>query len=349
MNTSPASEEPAESDANADAAHVPAELVGPPTAAGANSASGEPAGGGSASGNPGDDAAASGGAAAHGDAPAGGPPASGGAAASDGAEVRDGTVTPAPTDGAYPATSNGNSTESFGVAWPAVPPPGGPYSTANLPAASDSAVDPAAVAVWTAAPEKTRPAASWSRQIFVGLGVAAVIAALGFPLGWLWSTVAPWLPVQVSGDELFYADPEGEQRAGAESWFILLSLGTGILLAIIVWFALRRYRGSIMVGALAIGSIATGWIAWWFGHNLGRSHALDVARAAKDGAILQFPPDLRIKSPGNVANWHGVPYLGGVILYVAVAAMAVYAILAGFSMSPSLGLSRKAGNKTSEN
>ena len=181
----------------------------------------------------------------------------------------------------------------------------------------------------------TRRRHRW-RSGCVGLGVAVVIGALGFPLGWLWSNVAPWLPVQVSGNELFYADPEGEQRAGAESWFILLSLGTGILLAVIVWFALRRFRGSIMVAALAIGSVATGWIAWWFGHNLGRTHALDVARTAKDGAILQFPPDLRIKSPGNVAHWHHLPYLGGVILYVALAAVAVYAILVGFSMSPSL-------------
>jgi hypothetical protein len=240
--------------------------------------------------------------------------------------------------GSVSGVSGNGDTVSGAAAWPAVAPPGGPYNTGHLPAATDAG----AAAAWQVPVEPTVPAVSRRAQILVGLAVAVVIGALGFPLGRLWSAVAPWLPAQLSGGNLYYADPEGEQLAGQESWFILLSIGTGILFALITWFALRRFRGPVTVAALALGSVATGWIAWWYGHNIGLAHARDVARHAKDGAIIKLPPALRIKSPGNVAFWHHIPYLGGVILYVAVAALVVYSILAYFNTSPSLEHRRTA-------
>jgi len=185
-------------------------------------------------------------------------------------------------------------------------------------------------------------AASLGARWIAGVVVAVVVALLGFPLGWLWSSVAPWLPVQVYDNALYYADPEGEQRAGAESWFIILSFGAGIVLAIIVWVVLRRFRGAIMAFGLGLGSVVTGWLAWRFGHTIGLGAARDAARRAKDGTILRYPPDLRIKSPGNVAHWHSIPYITGDVLYVAVAALGVYLLLVLVSVSPSLGLRRRA-------
>jgi hypothetical protein len=136
---------------------------------------------------------------------------------------------------------------------------------------------------------------------------------------------------------LFLQQPYGEQRAGQETWFILLSIGAGILFAIIAWVALRRFRGPLMVVALAVGGIAAGWIAWRFGHNIGRGHALAEARHGKIGQVVLIPPDLRIKQAGNIGLWHGwLPYLSGVLLYLAIAAIVTYLLIASFTANPTL-------------
>jgi hypothetical protein len=174
------------------------------------------------------------------------------------------------------------------------------------------------------------------------LAVAAVIAVLGLLMGWIWSAFAPWLPGVVESDGLFLQQPYGEQRAGQETWFILLSIGAGILFGIIAWVALRRFRGPLMVVALAVGGIAGGWIAWRFGHNIGRGHALAEARGGKIGQVVLIPPDLRIKQAGNIALWHGwLPYLSGVLLYLAIAAIVTYLLIASFTASPSLVTRRR--------
>lgn len=216
------------------------------------------------------------------------------------------------------------------------------YQTGNMPAASESEI----ASMWAAtqmAPGEPPEPRDWRVTAGVGVATAVVIAALGFPLGWLWSSIAPWLPVQLSGGAAYYADPEGEQRAAQEGWFIVLSIVAGIVLAIVVFLVLRRFRGSVTIAALGIGSLACGWLAWRFGHNIGRGHALAEVRAGKDGQIIQFPVDLRIKNSGNIAFWHGwLPYIGGDVVYLAVTALLTYIVMVGFSVSPSLGVHRGA-------
>lgn len=180
----------------------------------------------------------------------------------------------------------------------------------------------------------------WPSQVLVGIGVAAVVAVLGFPLGRLWSRLAPWLPVLVGDGGLYYADPEGEQRAAQEGWYILLSIGAGIVIAIAAWWLLRRFRGAIVLAALAVGGAGAGVLAWRYGHNIGRGHAFAQARAAAGGAVIKFPVDLRIKRLGMWHHW--LPYVGGDLLYVAIAACLVYLLIAGFTASTSLGTRRKS-------
>jgi hypothetical protein len=170
--------------------------------------------------------------------------------------------------------------------------------------------------------------------VIATLATGVVIAALGFPLGWLWSSISPWLPVQVSNGALFYAEPEGNQSAAQESWYVLISIGAGVILAILVWVLLRRFRGPLMMVALALGGLASGWIMWRFGRSIGRAHARDVARSAADGATIKIPVDIRIQRNGL---WHGfLPYVAGSLVYLAIAAIAVYAIIAGFTSYPDL-------------
>jgi len=181
----------------------------------------------------------------------------------------------------------------------------------------------------------------WVKAL-VGLATAVVVALLGFPLGLLWHTLAPSLPVLI-GDQrqLFLADVEGEQRAAAEGTFILISIGAGIVLAIVVWIALRRFRGPVTAVALAIGGVGAGWLAWRFGHTIGLGEFHRLARTAAPGSTIQLPPDLRIKQPGNIARWHGIPYVSGDLLYLGISALVGYLLIAGFALSPSLGVRRQ--------
>lgn len=177
----------------------------------------------------------------------------------------------------------------------------------------------------------------WWAKGLVALATAIVIAAIGFPLGVAWSAIAPWLPGIKQSDGVYLVDVEGEQRAAQEGWFVILSVAAGVILAILAWLLLRRFRGAAIAAALAIGGGAAGWLAWWFGHDIGRPHALHQVSTAKIGTIIKFPVDLRIKNAGNVALWHGwLPHIGGELLYLGIAAVIVYMVLAGFSSSQSL-------------
>jgi hypothetical protein len=185
----------------------------------------------------------------------------------------------------------------------------------------------------------------WWVKTLVGLVTAAVIAALGWPLGLLWSAISPRMPVRVESDGLYIVDVYGEQRAAAESWFVILSLAAGILLGVLVWVGLRRFRGAITVAALAVGGGAAGWLMWWVGHNVGRAHAEALSKSSPAGTVLRWPIDLTIKNPGNVEKWHGWPvHVGGVLMYLACAAVATYWIIALCAPDSSLNARRRGGS-----
>lgn len=186
-------------------------------------------------------------------------------------------------------------------------------------------------AMWAAQAAAPQRAAGpgWGLRALVGVATAIVVAALGFPLGWLWSSVSPWLPATFSGGSLYYSDPEGDQSAAQESIYVLISVGAGILLAILAWLILRKFRGPIMVAALALGGCFAGWIMWRFGRSVGRDHARELVSAAKDGTNIKLPVDIRIERNGL---WHGfIPYIAGDLVYLAIAAVAVYCLIAGFT------------------
>src|SRR5215813_7310061 len=54
------------------------------------------------------------------------------------------------------------------------------------------------------APEPSPP---WRQRSIAALGTAAIIAVLGLPLGWAWSSFAPWLPGVVRSDGLYLLEP----------------------------------------------------------------------------------------------------------------------------------------------
>jgi hypothetical protein len=167
----------------------------------------------------------------------------------------------------------------------------------------------------------------YRREALVALVVAMVVALLGFPLGALWSAMAPHVPAIMTADGPVYAQPDGEQPVGAEGTYVFLTLGAGVLLAVLAWLLLRRYRGLAVLLGLGLGGIGAGVLTWWFGHRIGR-HSAPV------GAHFDAAVNLRVRQVGLWHHW--LPYARGDVLFLAIAAILMYVVLAGFSPYPSL-------------
>ena len=173
-----------------------------------------------------------------------------------------------------------------------------------------------------------------TREVLLAIGVAVVVALAGFPLGWLWSAVAPKTPVQMISDGAVLSQPEQEQMIADEGWYLFLTVLAGVLAAGLVWAFLRRYRGVPMLLGLSVGGVVSGSLAAWFGHHIGYAHFKDLAQHAPVGTNFLAPVSLRVK---QVGWWHGfLPYARGDVLAMAIAVLVVYLLLAAFSAYPSL-------------
>jgi hypothetical protein len=171
-------------------------------------------------------------------------------------------------------------------------------------------------------------------ELTVALAVALIMSLAGFPLGWLWSAIAPHTPVQMIQEGVVYSQPEQEQLIADEGWYLILTVIAGFVIASLAWALLRRYRGIPMVVGLALGGVIGGSITAWFGQSIGRAHFKDLVKHAPIGTNFSAPVALRVKQLGW---WHHVlPYARGDVLALAITALVVYLLLAAFSAFPSL-------------
>ena len=214
-----------------------------------------------------------------------------------------------------------------------VPDPGEPGAAAPL--SSQPPIMPAVGRAFIPAPPF--PRSEWSvsvRELFAALGVALVVALAGFPLGWLWSAVAPHTPVQMVTEGAVLSQPEQEQMIADEGWYVFLTIGAGVLAAALAWAFLRRYRGWLVALGLALGGVVGGSIAGWFGHQIGLAHFRELVAHAPVGTNFLAPVSLRVKQMG----WwyHVLPYARGDVLSMAIAAILIYVLLVVFSPYASL-------------
>lgn len=190
-----------------------------------------------------------------------------------------------------------------------------------------------AVPIIPEGPSEPEPSSRLAEGI-LALGVAALITVLGFPLGWIWSALAPWVPAQKVPGGAVLAQPEQEQMIADEGWYLLIMVLAGLILAVLAWVLLRRYRGGLMLLGLAVGGVLGGVLTLHFGHHIGYAHFLHLARSAPDGTQFLAPVNLRVEQNGLWHHW--LPYARGDVLALAIAATALYLLLAGFSAHPSL-------------
>ncbi|MFJ9691941.1 hypothetical protein [Kitasatospora sp. NPDC101183] len=137
------------------------------------------------------------------------------------------------------------------------------------------------------------------------IGALAVLAGLvvGVVMAVLWAWLAPKVPLIVDGDRILYADPEGEQRAGADAVFVLIGLGAGILTALGAFLLTRRRGGGISVAVgLAAGGLLGSIGAWRLGRWLGPSNDL-IGEARRVGNGGHFDASIDLGALGALLVW----------------------------------------------
>ncbi|MFE5539700.1 hypothetical protein [Streptomyces sp. NPDC056492] len=134
-----------------------------------------------------------------------------------------------------------------------------------------------------------------------GAAVALVIGVAGVLLGVLWAWLAPKAQYVSNGEAVFLKNSESESRIGADGTFFLLSLGFGLLSAVLV-FLWRRRGGVPLVIGLMIGSCFASLVGWRTGLWLGPSSDV-AASAVKAGKGVAFDAPLQVLAQGVLLVW----------------------------------------------
>lgn len=175
-------------------------------------------------------------------------------------------------------------------------------------------------------PEQAPPPRRVGLTIVQAVAAFLAVAALGWPLGVLWQSVAPNVPVLVVSDGAIYNDPQPEQFMGGDAWFAVLGLLFGIVVAVLVWVACRQLRGPLGLFVVALASVAAAVIAWKTGREIGLNDYLTGLHSAPEGTHLSKPNDLRVEQ----FQWWP-PKLSGVLLIPALGATIAMTIMAAWS------------------
>jgi hypothetical protein len=182
-----------------------------------------------------------------------------------------------------------------------------------------------------AAPDRVslRPSGGRIGTLLAAVGTAVVVAGVGPLVGWLWAELSPRIPIIKVEEGFVYAEAEPEQAVAADGWFAILGSAAGVIFAVLAWVVLRRYRGVMVLAALAVGSLVTAALALWMGHKIGAADFAAIRDAAAVGDRLEAPLSLRITNMDAEQWWLLKPT--GVAAVQALVAVFTYTCLAGFS------------------
>jgi hypothetical protein len=171
-------------------------------------------------------------------------------------------------------------------------------------------------------PEPRRPLLTLVQAV----GVFAVVASLGWPLGVLWQWVAPNVPVLIVSDGAIYNDTQPEQFFAGDGWFTVLGVCYGILVTALTWLFSKRLRGPVGMLVLAAGCTVAAVLAWRVGRVIGLDEYTRALHSAAEGTNLSKPNDLRVEE----LRWWP-PALQGVLLVPALGSTLTVTLLAAWS------------------
>lgn len=176
-----------------------------------------------------------------------------------------------------------------------------------------------------------------TREWVSALVVAAAVAATGLLLGLVWWLAAPTWPLRKTEKGMAIVVPDPEQPVAADSWFVLLGLGLGLIAAILVWILAAKNRGPIQLIGLTLGALAAGYVAWQFTMLLPDDYEQRRDRAQLN-EVVQRPAELQAtNSPMCLPILDKCASVRSGELWVpAFGAVVGYALLAGWSRWPNL-------------
>lgn len=146
---------------------------------------------------------------------------------------------------------------------------GGVSSPSPVPIPVDGAAADGAPDV---APAPRQPWSPWSelRSDLRRTGIMiAALAVAGLPAGLVWWLLAPRADFRITSDgPTPIGNPSAELLVADDVIFTLVVAGLGLLAGLVLWFR-RGFRGVAAVVALALGTLAAGALASQLGELLG--------------------------------------------------------------------------------
>ncbi|MEV4617123.1 DUF2567 domain-containing protein [Asanoa sp. NPDC049573] len=211
---------------------------------------------------------------------------------------------------------------------------GGAAAGAVVPGETSAVGGPWSAPVGWRPQAPAEPRIPTKRRFGAAVLTAAVVAVVGAPLGWLWSVVAPGVPIIKTDDGAVFATPSPEQFIASDGWFTILLFGLGLVSALVTWVWFKRYRGPWTLAGLLVGTVGASILAWEIGRRIGLDAFHDAVAKAQSGDLIVRPPDLR--AGGFTKLWDVIPFVHGDLLMATFGAVIVYTLLAGWSRTPSL-------------
>lgn len=143
--------------------------------------------------------------------------------------------------------------------------------------------------------------------------LALALAGAGVPAGLVWLALAPRADFRITEDgPVVIGSPSSELLVADDAVFVLVLAVVGLLAGIAAWL-LRRHRGVAVLVALALGTAASGGIAWLVGEMLGEGPT--EAELADVGGTVTTGLDLGATAALAVAPFVALlVYLLGVII-----------------------------------
>ena len=172
---------------------------------------------------------------------------------------------------------------------------------------------------WRAATR--RGCLAWRGELVAAVLVVAGMAAFGAALSLVWWWCAPTATLLTDPRGALFTDEQPEQFIASDSRFGLIASIAGIVAGLVVWF-LRRWRGPVLLVALALGALLGSWLMRELGEELGQV----MGRDALAGVGLGEHIDIAI------VDLHATGLLFAQPLFAVMA----YVMCASWSASPDL-------------
>lgn len=176
------------------------------------------------------------------------------------------------------------------------------------------------------ADDRTGDGTGWV-ELLAALAVAVAVAVTGGGLALLWRLLAPSVTVVMTAFGPVLADQHSEAFIAVDGVFGALGAGAGVVAGLAA-FALRRWRGPVLLVGLVLGCLAASWICSRLGAELGRDGYEKLLDQAEAGRRIRMPVRLRAE---------------GMLLVQPLTAAATYVVCAAWSGRSDLGMRPVSG------